>query len=99
MITPTLMALAQAARPINEDDYASDRQINAENRFFEECVKVDPVAFSEESDFASYCLKATTDEAVDEAIRILSASPQVIDCQVSGDPHEGMADPADGYGM
>jgi hypothetical protein len=72
MMTPALQALAQAARPISEEDYASDRHIGAENDFFEACRKLDPVAFDEDGDFAVFCLKATPDEAIGEAIRLLT---------------------------
>jgi len=67
----TLYTLAQTARPINDDDWGSERQITAENAFFLYVEKqMHPSAFSELED---YCLKATTDEMIDQAIKWLEA--------------------------
>jgi hypothetical protein len=61
--------MAAAARPIDDDDWGSDRQIEAENAFFGACPHdADGNVFSE--DFENYCLKATTDEMIDEALRL-----------------------------
>ena len=65
-----LNALAAAARPINDTDWGSGRQIDAQNLFFKEVEKVLPAdKFAELEDF---CLKATTDEMIDEALKLVS---------------------------
>jgi flavodoxin len=65
----TLYKLAQAARPLDDSDYGSDRQVTAQNEFFEYVEKqMHPTAFAELDDFA---LKATPDEMIDEAIKWL----------------------------
>lgn len=64
-----LFQLAQAARPITDDDWGSDRQIEAENAFFDYVKTQLPVPLWDELE--AYCLKATTDEMVDEALRLL----------------------------
>lgn len=62
-------ALAQAARPINDDDWGSERQIKAFNAF---CAAVEAELprkiFHEWEDWS---IKATTDEIIDEALRLL----------------------------
>lgn len=73
MMTTAMLDLAEAARPIDESDYGSDRQVEAENKFFDECRRIDAVTFDYESPFGHFCLKATTCEAIDEAKRILFA--------------------------
>ncbi len=62
-----LAALASAARPIDDDDWGSDRQIEAENAFFQKIETILSEAAWEE--LTDYCLKATSDEAIDEALR------------------------------
>jgi len=69
MTKAQLYKLAQAARPINQSDWGSERQVAAQNEFFEYVEKqMHPVAFAELEEFA---LKATTDEMIDEAIKRL----------------------------
>ena len=64
-----LSSLAASARPIDDDDYGSGRQIEAQNAFFVFVEKqMHPMAFEE---FEAWCLKATPDEMIDEAIRLL----------------------------
>jgi hypothetical protein len=71
-IDPQLDALANAARPISvgdDNDWGSERQTTAQNDFFtvvEELMH--PMAWEE---FSDWCLKATTDEMIDEALRLL----------------------------
>ncbi len=65
-----LNTLADAARPVDDDDWGSERQIQAQNAFFvrvEELLPRDQMA-----DLEAYCLKATTDEMVDEAMRVVA---------------------------
>jgi len=69
----TLEQLAADARPIDETDWGSERQIDAENLFFDECRRHRPTTFDDAGDFADWCLKATTDERIDEAMRLLAA--------------------------
>jgi hypothetical protein len=64
--------LAADARPINDADWGSDRQINAINLFFYHAECERPDAFGE--DFETYCLKATDEEMIDECLRRLRAS-------------------------
>lgn len=68
-----LEALATKARPINEDDWGTERQVEAENEFFDVCRKLDPATFDTDggSDFAEFCLKATTGEMLDEAMKLV----------------------------
>lgn len=62
-------ALASAARPINDDDWGSDRQINAENAWFDAvCLDLDSARIVELEDYA---LKATTTERIDKARELL----------------------------
>jgi len=62
--------LASAARPTNDDDWGSERQVTAQNLFFYEIEKVLPA--DQFAALEAFCLKATTDEMVDEAIKMLS---------------------------
>lgn len=71
-MTTTISMLAQDARPLDEDDWGSESQIDAQNLFFEQCALVAPDELSENSDFFDDNLKATTDELIDEAMRILT---------------------------
>ena len=45
--------------------------MDAENRFVDECRRLDPMAFGDDGEFQRWCLKATADEMIDEALRIL----------------------------
>jgi hypothetical protein len=76
----TINTLARAARPINDDDWGTERQINAENAFFAyakermfagRAGKTLAPQKQKWADFEAYCLKATTDEMIDEALRLL----------------------------
>jgi hypothetical protein len=71
-----LKTLAADARPISEADYGSQRQIDAENDFFDALdLQLSGKLTDGESDaFAAYCLKATTDERIDEALRLAEAT-------------------------
>lgn len=68
-----LEELAREARPIHDEDYGSDRQIAAENRFYEELAHRYPVTFSEDGDgeYAHWALKATTEERIDYAMQLV----------------------------
>lgn len=60
--------VAAGQRDINPgDDYGSDRQIAAQNLFFNELEKVLPA--KEFEDLERWCLKATTEEMLDEGLR------------------------------
>ena len=67
-----LEQLAAAARPINNDDYNSDRQIDAEKDFFEalDLHLAGKLTEEERDDFDAYCLRATADERIDEGLRL-----------------------------
>jgi hypothetical protein len=59
--------LADSARPIDDDDWGSDRQVTAQNKFF---IVIESLMSAEDfSDLETWCLKATTDEMIDEALR------------------------------
>lgn len=69
----TLQQLAADARPFDDDEWGSQRQVDAENRFFDECRRRRPATFDETGDFSDWCLKATTEERIDEALRLMAA--------------------------
>ena len=69
-----LNSLAAAARPINHEDWGSERQIEAQNAFFQEIEKLLPSAEFEALE--NYCLKATTDEMIDRALELASVHAQ-----------------------
>jgi len=66
-----LEQLAAAARPINEADFGSERQIDAENHFYDTldqhtvCL---PIEIREAYD--AFCAKATVDERITEGLRL-----------------------------
>ena len=67
-----LEELAVAARPINDADYGTDRQINAENAFFDALNfhVFGKLTVYETEAFDSFCLKATSDERISEGLRL-----------------------------
>lgn len=67
----TIRELANDGRPKDEADYGTDRQIDTLNALWRELETRWPDEFGELSDFSAYCLKATNDEQVDEALRLL----------------------------
>ncbi|WP_264048953.1 hypothetical protein [Methylobacterium flocculans] len=66
-----LDALAKSARPLDDDDWGSDRQIEAENAFFGACEEEFSNLFDEDSAFADFALKATSEERIDKALRLV----------------------------
>ena len=67
-----LEQLAASARPVNDADYGTDRQIAAENDFFDQLDLHLAGKLSEEeiTAFGAYCSKATTDERITEGLRL-----------------------------
>jgi hypothetical protein len=65
--------LAAAARPINDADYGTERQITAENDFFDALdLELTGKITNQEADaFAGFCAKATTDERIAEGLRLV----------------------------
>jgi hypothetical protein len=62
--------LAQAALPTSDDDWGSDRQIDAENFFFDEvCRELSNEGIIELED---YSLKATTEERIAKARELMA---------------------------
>jgi hypothetical protein len=61
--------LADIGKPINDDDWGSERQITAQNYFFGEF----DINFPElnTAEFEHYCNKARTEEMFDEAMRLI----------------------------
>jgi hypothetical protein len=70
-IPANLDELAAAARPIDEDDWGSERQIAAQNLF----MTVATTAMGREWDekFHDWCFKASVDEMIDRALLIVRA--------------------------
>jgi len=65
--------MAQDARPVDEADYSSARQTDAENAFFTEVGKIlSPEDYEKLEDYA---LHGTVDENVDYALKLLKESP------------------------
>lgn len=64
-----LLRLAADARPRDEADYASERQIEAEMRFFEMAEPLIPP--DKRASFDQYLLKATTNEMIDETLLVI----------------------------
>jgi hypothetical protein len=75
-----LEQLAAAARPIDDDDYGSVRQTNAENDFFATLDQhlAGRLTPAETDNFDAFCLKATAVERIDEGLRLagIAASRQ-----------------------
>jgi hypothetical protein len=68
-MTTTLTELAQAARCIDDTDWGSSRQVEAENAFFD---AVRPrLSQRQWDDLEAYCLKATHDERIDRALELV----------------------------
>jgi hypothetical protein len=61
--------LADAARPINDADWGSDRQVEAENRLFEFVRSI--LSDDEFERLEAFCLKATSEEMIDEALLLV----------------------------
>lgn len=78
-----LIALADDARPksldAGGDDWGSERQIEAQNLFFQELEQVLPA--DQFGELEKWCLKATTEEMLDEGLRYARG-------------HFGLAEPA-----
>jgi aminoglycoside phosphotransferase len=74
-----LEQLAAAGRPINDADYGSDRQITAENDFFDalDLHLTGKLTDAESDAFAGFCDKATTDERITEGLRLASLVVEV----------------------
>ena len=62
-----LQTLAKEAVPQSDEDYGSERQNKALGVFFDEVEKILPP--DDFSDLEAWCLKATTEEMVEEAMR------------------------------
>lgn len=65
--------LMKDARPINGDEWGSDRQINSENLLFI-TLKKDGYPVGEGSHFFNWCQHATTDEMIGAVPSILDGS-------------------------
>ncbi len=63
---PELTEKAAAARPINYEDWGSERQIQAENLFFKLIETV--LTPDEMEELEGYCLKATTEDMIEKAM-------------------------------
>jgi hypothetical protein len=67
-----LEQLAAAARPTNHEDWGSPRQIGAQNSFFDalDIAVSGRLTLAETEAFDTFCHKATTDEMIDEGLRL-----------------------------
>jgi hypothetical protein len=66
----TLLMLAEQAKCKTDDDWGSERQINAENRFFKAAMQRFPDHFADTNDDWQEAIhKATSDEIIEEAMR------------------------------
>jgi hypothetical protein len=61
-----LRRMADDARPQSDAEWGSERQVSAENSFFREVEAILPP--TEFRALEDYCLKATSDERIDEAM-------------------------------
>ena len=68
-----LVILAEQARPFNDDEWGSERQVSVENKFFNELEQV--VTLEDFERTTDYGLKATTDERINYAIATLFEEP------------------------
>jgi hypothetical protein len=64
-----LQSLAKDAKATDEADWGSERQVAAENRFFDAFH----TAMGDTSAFDDWCLKATSEEMLAEAMRLVEA--------------------------
>ncbi|WP_262267079.1 hypothetical protein [Microvirga yunnanensis] len=65
----TLLMLAEAAKCKTDDDWGSERQIDAENRFFKAALQRFPDHFADTNDDWQEAIhKATSDEIIEEAM-------------------------------
>jgi hypothetical protein len=59
--------LAATAKPLNDDEWGSDRQIEAQNAFFDAVQEmVSPEVFE---GLEGYCLKATVEEMIEAGLQ------------------------------
>ena len=67
-----LQDMANEAKPINEADYGSLRQVRAENDFMDTLDQFLTGKLDEEDgdDFVAFCLKATAVERINEGMRL-----------------------------
>jgi hypothetical protein len=63
----TLNELASDAYPQTDADWSTERQITAINKFYDAFHE----AMGDTPDFDDYCLNATDNEALDEAMRLV----------------------------
>lgn len=66
--------LAADARPFDEVDWGSDRQIAAENRLFDEVEKL-LANYRKFQELQAYCHKATVTEMIDAALNAVEGRP------------------------
>ena len=68
-----LSDLARAARPINDEDWGSERQVAAENELYANAKNV--ISTQAWERFEDWGLKATTEERIAEALRLAASDP------------------------
>ncbi len=67
-----IMELAKAAYPVNDDDWGTERQIDAENAFFAAVEQLmSPELFES---LETYALKATAEERISFALELLNVA-------------------------
>lgn len=67
-MTRNLEDLASQARCIDEEDWGTERQIKAQNAFFDAVEKI--VSKETFAELEGYCMKANVDEMVNEGLRV-----------------------------
>jgi hypothetical protein len=73
-----IQQLADAARPINEADYGSDRQVRAENDFYDALAQYTAsLPIEAQQAFDAFCLKATVDERITEGLRLVKLAQEL----------------------
>jgi len=71
----TILQLAIAARPIDDDDYGSDRQIKAETLWVETAYL--RMSEADQDRWNHYALKATPEEAISFGLRLLITKEEI----------------------
>tara|TARA_R110002020_G_scaffold421993_1_gene631186 strand:- start:935 stop:1354 length:420 start_codon:yes stop_codon:yes gene_type:complete len=80
-----LEVLAALALPFGDQDWGSERQVDAETKFFEAIQRILPDR--EWDELEEYCLKATTKEMVACALKYVTHhwdTPAPVECDIEG---------------
>jgi hypothetical protein len=72
-LDPSIEVLAVLAAPVNDDEWGSERQVAAENEFFEAVEKAVSADVFEKLEV--WCLKATTAEMIEAGLKAIKGEP------------------------